>query len=88
MLVLLLGYPSHRASGTSLVALLLPVGALGAWTYDRAGKIGPEDIQGGLLIAVGLVPGAFVGAKFAVQLPETLLRKGFSILLLVIALKL
>src|SRR5688572_2090931 len=44
-----LGYTQHMASGTSLVALLLPVGLLGVLEYYRAGKIGPENIKAGLI---------------------------------------
>ena len=36
-LVLLYGLSQHAAVGTSLGAILLPVGALGAWVYYRTG---------------------------------------------------
>lgn len=87
MLALLLGFPQQRASGTSLIALLLPVGALGAWEYYKSGKIGPEDLQAGLLIAAGLFVGAFFGARVAVQLPEVTLRRAFSVLLVLVAVR-
>ncbi len=85
LLVLGLGFPQSRASGISLVALLLPVGALGVWQYYKEGKIGPEHVQGGLLIALGLFVGAYFGARLAVQLPEVMLKRGFAVLLVVVA---
>ncbi|HUQ80360.1 MAG TPA: sulfite exporter TauE/SafE family protein, partial [Gemmatimonadaceae bacterium] len=44
------------ATGTSLGALLLPVGALGAWEYYRKGQL---DLRVSLLLALGLFVGAF-----------------------------
>ena len=42
------------ATGTSLGALLLPVGALGAWEYYRNGNL---DIRSSMLVAVaGSIP--------------------------------
>src|SRR5438132_743001 len=38
-LVLLVKLPTHTASGTSLAALLLPVGLLGAMEYYRRGQV-------------------------------------------------
>lgn len=87
LLVLWLKYPEHTAQGTSLVALLLPVGTLGAWQYYQAGKISAEHIKFGLWIAVGIFIGTYLGSKIAVSLPEHLLRKTFALLLLLLALR-
>ena len=85
--VLLLGMTQQAASGTSLVALLAPVGILGVAEYYRSGKIGPENIKTGLIMAAGMLVGAYFGARIAVVLPETILRKAFSIFLGLIAVK-
>lgn len=87
-LVFILGFSQHTASGTSLVALLLPVGALGVWQYYVAGKIGPEQIRYGFWIALGMFAGAFLGAKLAVNLPGIWMQRLFSGLLLVAAARL
>jgi uncharacterized membrane protein YfcA len=87
MLIFLLGYNQLTASGTSLVALLGPVGILGVYEYYRTGKIGNEHIKLGLLIACGMAVGAYVGAKIAVNLPELFLKRAFSIFLIIVALK-
>src|SRR5438046_10373865 len=61
-LVLLGKLPPHTASGTSLAALLLPVGLLGAIEYYRRGQVNFPDA---LVLAAGLFVGAFSGAHLA-----------------------
>jgi uncharacterized membrane protein YfcA len=82
MLVLLTSMPILTATGTSLGALLLPVGLLGAWAYYKEGHL---DVRGALLIAAGLTVGAYLGARMAQSIPPTTLRKAFSVLLVLIA---
>jgi uncharacterized protein len=72
-------------TATSLVALLLPVGALGVWQYYRLGYIGPDNIRLGALIALGLLCGTFFGAKLAILMTSEHLAKLFSVYLLVMA---
>ena len=72
------------ATGTSLAALLLPVGALGAWEYYRAGNL---NLAAALWIAFGLFLGAGAGAHFAQRLSPLLLKRLFSILLVVVAVR-
>ena len=48
------------ATGTSLAALLLPVGLLGAMEYWKRGQVQPIPAA---LVALGLVLGAWVGAR-------------------------
>lgn len=87
-LVLVMNYSQQSASGTSLVALLLPVGLLGVLSYYRAGKIGPTEIKAGLTIACFMFFGTLLGAKLSARLPEEMLRKGFAIFLVVVAIRL
>jgi len=72
------------ATGTSLGALLLPVGALGAWEYYRRGQL---DLRVALLLAVGLFFGAFFGAKFAQLLTPVQLRRAFAVFLVLVAIR-
>ena len=58
-LVLLYGLSQHAAVGTSLGAILLPVGALGAWVYWKNGNL---IVRYSLLLAAGLLVGGFLGA--------------------------
>lgn len=86
-LIYLFKVPQHTATATSLVALLLPVGLLAVYEYYRSGKLTPENIQWGLLIALGLFLGAFVGAKVSNYLSEIILRKSFALILFFGAIK-
>ena len=74
----------QSATGTSLAALLLPVGALGAWAYYRTGNL---DLNAGLLVALGLFVGAGVGAKVSLQLSPAGLRRAFAMFLALIAVR-
>lgn len=78
--VLVLGFKMEQqvASGTSLIALLLPVGAFAVWNYWQAGKIGAEHFSGGLWLAVGIAAGAFFGSNIAIGLNPETLRKIFA----------
>ncbi len=77
-LVLLLGMSQHTATGTSLVALLLPVGILGVWSYFRAGNITSEHIRFGLIVAAGLFVGTYLGSQLALGLSNDMLRRLFA----------
>jgi uncharacterized membrane protein YfcA len=72
------------ATGTSLGALLLPVGALGAWQYYRNGHV---DVRASALIALGLLVGAFFGARVAQGLDPVLARRAFAVFLLLVSVK-
>jgi len=74
-----------QATGTSLGALLLPVGLLGAWEYYRKGNI---DVAAALLLAGGLAVGAWLGARWAQTLPPVHMKRAFAVLLAVVAVRL
>ena len=63
-LVFLLGMPTKAAIGTSLGALLPPVGIFGAWVYWRNGSL---EIRYAALLALGLAGGAYFGALVATR---------------------
>jgi len=81
-LILLARFTPITAIGTSLAALLLPVGALGVWEYYRKGHL---NIPAALLIAVGIFLGALLGAKLAHQLTPLQLKRAFAVFLVVVA---
>lgn len=72
------------ATGTSLGALLLPVGVLGAWEYYRNGHV---DVHASLFVALGLLVGAFFGARVAQGLDPALARRAFAAFLLLVSVK-
>jgi uncharacterized membrane protein YfcA len=81
-LVLLARMEPQVASGTSLAALLLPVGALGAWAYYKEGYVRMWPAVG---IAVGLLFGAWIGARISMSISPVALRRSFAIFLVLIA---
>ena len=83
-LILLAKFQPQTATGTSLGALLLPVGALGAWEYWRRGHL---NIAASLWIALGLFVGAWFGARLAQGISGPQLQKAFAIFLVVIAIR-
>lgn len=81
-LVAFSGFSIHRATGTSLGALLLPVGLLGTIAYYRQDHI---DLRASLLIAVGLAAGAWFGARGALQFDSATMQRAFAVFLVAIA---
>jgi uncharacterized protein len=74
----------HMAQGTSIAALLLPVGALALVKYAQAGNV---NWKFALLIALGFLAGGLIGGTFAQQMPEMWLKKAFALYLIIIALQ-
>jgi uncharacterized membrane protein YfcA len=81
-LVIVAKFAPDKSTGTSLAALLLPVGALGAWQYYRQGLV---DLRVATLIALGLLAGAFFGAHIALRLPAKELQRSFAVFLVFVA---
>ena len=77
--------PAKVALGTSLGALLLPVGLLGAYTYYQHGNL---NIRASLLIALGLFFGAWGGARLAQVIPGATLQRMFAVFVMVMAVRL
>ena len=83
-LVYFFNMSQHRAQGTSLAALLLPVGFLAFWEYYRAGN---ADLKIGLVVAVGFFVGGYFGGAFAQQVSGMVLRKTFAVVLMAVGLR-
>ena len=84
-LVLVAKLPQHTANGTSLAALLLPVGLLGAWEYYRRGQV---NVPYAGVIAAGLFVGALLGATLAGRLSDATLQRAFGVFLMIVAVRL
>src|SRR5207253_954354 len=84
-LMLLLKQSQHAANGTSLAALLLPVGLLGTIEYYRRGEV---NVPYAAVIAAGLFVGALIGAKLAGTLSDEALRRAFGVFLMIVAVRL
>ena len=80
-LIWLLGMDQHKAQGTSLAALLAPVGLFAFLEYYRKGN---ADLHVGLLLAAGFLVGGYAGAVGAQHIPEVWLRRIFAITLVAV----
>jgi uncharacterized protein len=83
-LVMLLGYSQQMAQGTALMMMVFPVGALAAFQYYQKGFV---DVKAALIMAAFFFVGGYIGAKYATQIPQDILKKAFAALLVVIAVK-
>jgi uncharacterized membrane protein YfcA len=81
-LIFLVKVRELEAIGTSLAALIPPVGLLGAAEYYRNGYI---NIRYAGLIALGIFIGAFFGARIMIGLPPHVIRRLYAAFLFVIA---
>ena len=84
-LILLSHMKPHTATGTSLGALLLPVGLLGAWQYWQKGDV---NIAAALLLGLGVFVGALFGARIGLGLAPRTLERTFAVMLVVVAARL
>lgn len=83
-LVYFLSFSQHKAQGTSLGLLILPVAILGVLNYYKKGYVDPKVVG---LLALGFVAGSFLGSKWALALPQGTLKKVFAVFLLLLSLK-
>jgi uncharacterized membrane protein YfcA len=83
-LVLLFGLSQHTAQGTTLALMVPPIGLLAAWAYYKQGFV---DLKIAAFVCLGFFLGGFLGAKFALGTPETILKKTFGAVLLLVSLK-
>lgn len=81
-LMFIFGFSQARAQGTSIGALIPPIGIFAAIAYHRAGLL---DVRAAGLIAGGFVFGAFGGALLVPHVPQTWLKRAFATLLVYVA---
>lgn len=82
-LVALVKFDHKRAVATSLAALL-PPNIPAILPYVQSGKL---DVGAGLLVALGLVGGAFIGARIALGLPSQTIKRLYAIFLVIISIR-
>ena len=83
LLVTFVGLDQRRASATSLLAIL-PSTLSGALTYFANGEV---DLVAAGIMALGAVAGSLAGARLLVRLPLPVLRWGFIVLLVLVAVR-
>lgn len=83
-LIILFGYSQHTAQGTTLALLIPPIGILAVIEYYKKGYV---DTKAALIICVGFIIGGYIGGKYSAGLPEQLLRRIFSIVIILIGIR-
>lgn len=83
-LVMLLGFSQQMAQGTTLMMMVLPVGAMAAYHYHQQGFV---DIKAAVVMGTFFFIGGYYGAKMAIAIPQDILKKVFAVLLIIIAVK-
>jgi uncharacterized membrane protein YfcA len=83
-LVFLLHMDQKMAQGTSLALLLPPVGIFAVINYYKAGYV---DLKVAGVLIVAFVAGSFLGSKFALGLPENIIKKVFGAFLMLVSVK-
>jgi uncharacterized membrane protein YfcA len=84
-LIWIAGMSQHKAQGTSLGALLAPVGIFAFLEYYRKGN---ADLKVALLLAVGFLIGGYFGAVGAQHIPDLWLRRIFAVTMIAVGGKL
>lgn len=83
-LVFIMGFSQQMAQGTSLAVMLPPIGIIAAYNYWKAGYM---NLKFAIILAICFIIGSYFGSKIAITLPESVLKKIFGILLLLVAVK-
>lgn len=84
-LMILAKFPAIQATGTSLGALMLPIGAfIGALTYYKNGNL---DVRASVWIAVGMIAGAYIGSQLVQHVSDIQLRRAFAVFLAIVSVR-
>ncbi|MGZ4787240.1 MAG: TSUP family transporter [Terriglobales bacterium] len=71
----------HKAQGTSLGALLAPIGLLAFIEYYKAGNV---DVRAAMMIAIGFLVGGYFGGRWAQFFADVTLRRSFAVILIAV----
>jgi uncharacterized protein len=84
-MVFFLAMSQHSAQGTSLGVLVIPVAAVAAYNYYKAGEL---NVKFAIIIALSFVVGGYFGSKLSLGISEVLLKRVFGVLMMAMAIKL
>ena len=83
-LIILFGFSQHMAQGTTLALLIPPIGILAVMDYYKKGYV---DVKAAIFICAGFVIGGYLGGRMSLGLSEAVLRKVFSLILIIIGVR-
>ncbi len=84
ILVFFLGFSQKLAQGTTLAAMIPPIGLLAAVAYWKTGNV---NIKAAIFLACGFFIGGWIGGNLVQNVPETIIRKVFAVFLIIVAIK-
>ncbi len=76
-----LGYSQKLATGTSLAVLLPPIGIAAVFEYYRSGSV---DLKAAAIIALTMVFGSWISARWAVKASSETLKLAFGVFLVLL----
>ncbi|MEW6075584.1 MAG: TSUP family transporter [Candidatus Omnitrophota bacterium] len=82
-LVFVCGLSQHQAQGTTLAAMVPPIGLLAAMRYYYAGNV---KLSIAACICAGFFVGGLLGANLVQNISDPLLKKMFGVFLLLVSL--
>ena len=83
-LILIMKLNQQTAQGTSIAIMLPPIGLFAVYNYYKAGYV---NMKYAIVIALAFMVGGYFGSSWALKLSPDLMRKIFSVILVVIAIK-
>ena len=83
-LIFIMGFTQHQAIGTSLAVMLPPIGLFAAYNFYKAGQV---NLKFALILAIAFMIGSYFTSKIAINIPENIIRKIFSVFLIAVAIK-
>ena len=86
LLVLWAKVPQHKANGTSLLAIV-PIAIVGALVYYFHGSHPQVDLRFALLVIIGSVIGAYLGARATNRIPEAQLKLAVVVVMVAVGVK-
>jgi uncharacterized protein len=78
-LILIMKLDQQTAQGTSIAIMLPPIGLFAVYNYYKAGYVNTKYAM--------IIAAAFIGSMLALKLSPDVMRKVFSVLLVIIAVK-
>ncbi len=83
-LILIMKLDQQTAQGTSIAIMLPPIGLFAVYNYYKAGYV---NMKYAFVIAMAFMVGGYFGSSLALKLSPDVMRKVFSVVLVVIAVK-
>ena len=83
-LILIMKLDQQTAQGTSIAVMLPPIGLFAVYNYYKAGYV---NMKYAFVIAMAFMVGGYFGSSLALKLSPDVMRKVFSMVLAMIAIK-